>query len=222
MIQMATKYYMSYFGRESSTLNGIRKEAVRILKDQDRSSITIKSHNATLGNDAWRTEKIVGYAKRSGNTFLWVSPKNNILGYIDDNGAVVKSKGLKFDRYYDLGIKIRPTGHFMGDTRKFKTVVDARKAAYATIIKEFNTRGYPNYGPTTSVMIVGHHIRANKGYSNEEFVYPDGKWICVAKLPDNLTGQCKVYRLMKGGNLGEYIGVRTLKQIHKLLWNVDF
>lgn len=213
---------MSYFGRESSTLTGIRKEAVRVLKNQDRSSVTIKSHDATLGNDTWRTEKVIGYVKRSGSMFLWVSPKNNILGYIDDTGNVVKSKGLKFDKYYDLGIKLRPTGNFMADTRKFKTIAEARKAAFATIVKEFNTRAYPNYGPTTSVLIVGHNIRAGRGYSNEEFVYPDGKWICVAKLSDGLTGSCKVYRLMKGGNLGEYIGVRTLKQIHRLLWNVDF
>ena len=39
---MVTKYYMDYWGRENSTLTGIRKEAVRILKTQDRTTVTIR------------------------------------------------------------------------------------------------------------------------------------------------------------------------------------
>ena len=221
---MAIKYFLYDGGYllKSDTLDGIRKEAIRAFKHSNLNIIGIYAHDPSMGNNAWMTEKTVGYVKTSSDKFLWLSPKKNILGYVDNNGKIVKEKGLRFDRYYTLGVKLGPRGNFWATPSKYKTIGEAHKAAYSEIMSKYNTKAYPNYGPTTSIMISGHYIRSKNGYSYEEFVYSDNGIVYTVKLASNLTGVGKVYRLNKNGSLGTYVNARSLKQIHKDVWNTEW
>ena len=212
--------YSSNIGKDQfKTIEQAREYAIKKMKVMDRKVCSISSIDL---NDPtpYMTVKTEGIIERAGDSFLWEIKKNKPIGTLDAKGVLHKGVKVKKDRYYSIGVAISPTGSFIGNNKKFKTLSDARKHAYKEIKTNLDSKGFPNYGLTTTVMIYGYNIRSGDRASFEEYVFPmKNGTICTAKITD--FGQdipYKIYSLNPGGTTREYIMNRSYRQIHTMNW----